>query len=804
MIADPASTLARMLGSPTALPYHHQEAVSEHLLAGRNVVLQAPTGSGKTEAALLPFLHAWKHQLDFPRKCIYAVPLRTLANQFKTRADAWLERLGLSMEASIQTGEHPTDPKLEGDLIFATIDQLLSSALMRPYSLSSSQANLNLGSVVGSYLVLDEAHLFDWGSTLPTSLVLLKMLKGVCPFVVMTATLSGEMQEQLALFLSAQVVSVTEPSRESGGGLPSAQRTRMLSWRDELMSADAVIQHHRSRSLVVCNTVERAMNLYRDLQTRLQGEDVRLVLLHSRFRKADRARKERELVELFGREADRRTGSAIAVATQVVEVGLDISCETLHTELAPASSLVQRAGRCARYAGEVGEVYVYNVDSPSPYQEQAALVDLTREAMPAYSGRDLSLATECELVDQVHREHDRKAMNDGLLPTWISHRDAVRSVMEGRDAAGDLVRAIDSRLLLIHSDAGVVAADPFGYEGFGLHPGVIRQHLSGWLDRAQQLDLEWAVRGLMEYPEVDREGPRFQSFPVRTTEDVKGVAAFVVHPALVGYDPDLGLLLDEGTGYECARKDDELRALPVRRYRLETYQEHVQAAYQCFRQAVWPKLEWAAARLEAACGWRPGSLRKACALAVLLHDVGKLTEAWQGVARRYTSLIGYDTPKGTVFAHTEFDQTLEEHKHAQSAAGKRPPHAAEGACLSAPVLQAWLAEDTGLMRAVVTAIARHHGAFTNTTSEAALCPEAASEVRASLLMGRDELGEIRRSVDLVPRMGSVPDLGGAGLLVRADEERYFLAYALIVRALRLSDQMGTAMHSAGGDADVLG
>ena len=49
---------------------------------GQSVILQAPTGAGKTRAALYPFFRAWEEDRDFPRKCIYSVPLRVLADQF--------------------------------------------------------------------------------------------------------------------------------------------------------------------------------------------------------------------------------------------------------------------------------------------------------------------------------------------------------------------------------------------------------------------------------------------------------------------------------------------------------------------------------------------------------------------------------------------------------------------------------------------------------------------------------------------------------------------------------------------------
>ena len=72
-----------------------------------------------------------------------------------------------------------------------------------------------------------------------------------------------------------------------------------------------------------------------------------MLLLHSRFLQEDRHEIERRIKTLFGQ--DNSEGSVIGIATQTIEVGVDITSETLHTELAPASALIQRAGRCARY-----------------------------------------------------------------------------------------------------------------------------------------------------------------------------------------------------------------------------------------------------------------------------------------------------------------------------------------------------------------------------------------------------------------------------------------------------------------------
>src|SRR5690606_40184793 len=95
-----------------------------------------------------------------------------LATQFIMEWERRVRQGGRSerLPVNILTGEAPHDPKFEAGLTFATIDQVWSSYLLAPYSLSSRLANFNAGAIVSSYLVFDEFHLFDPHSTLPTTL----------------------------------------------------------------------------------------------------------------------------------------------------------------------------------------------------------------------------------------------------------------------------------------------------------------------------------------------------------------------------------------------------------------------------------------------------------------------------------------------------------------------------------------------------------------------------------------------------------------------------------------------------------
>lgn len=235
-------------------PYPYQLRVAEQLLCGKNVILQAPTGSGKTEAALFPFVYASRGELPFPRRVIYAVPMRVLAKAFdkRIRDYNWPQ-----LDCHVQTGDQPDAPRLDADIVFATIDQVLSSFLLLPYSLSRRQGNLNAGAIPASYLVFDEFHLLDPDASLRTTLHVLRLLRGVAPFLLMTATFSSALLDRLGSLLGAVVEQV---SPEEASALPSQQKERRFHRRDVPLSASVVLAAHKegSRSIVVCNTVERA------------------------------------------------------------------------------------------------------------------------------------------------------------------------------------------------------------------------------------------------------------------------------------------------------------------------------------------------------------------------------------------------------------------------------------------------------------------------------------------------------------------------------------------------------------------
>ncbi|MCG8330222.1 MAG: CRISPR-associated helicase Cas3', partial [Chitinophagales bacterium] len=129
--------------------------------------------------------------------------------------------------------------------------------------------------------------------------------------------------------------------------------------------------------LVVCNRVDMAQERYSILKE--SYPDIPFMLIHSRYRKMDRAQKEQDLLGLDedgspNGNFNTSDKACIVVSTQVVEVSLDISFDLMITEAAPLDSLAQRFGRVNRKRttdtiGHHKPIYVL----PPPDNDKAAL-----------------------------------------------------------------------------------------------------------------------------------------------------------------------------------------------------------------------------------------------------------------------------------------------------------------------------------------------------------------------------------------------------------------------------------------------
>jgi len=205
--------------------------------------------------------------------------------------------------------------------------------------------------------------------------------------------------------------------------------------------------------LVICNTVQGAQQRYKEL--RESFPEVKMLLLHSRFRRGDRAARERRLEEEFN--SPNSPGPCLVVSTQVVEVSLDISFDRMLTEAAPLDALVQRFGRVnrRRTTETIGKLKPVHVLAPGP-----SCLPYNRETVEA---------SFAQLPDQgqVLRERDAQAKIDAVYPALQVSSISTHVIWDGeRCKLRELCnnpRAVLVETLEIESTACILMADRTAY-----------------------------------------------------------------------------------------------------------------------------------------------------------------------------------------------------------------------------------------------------------------------------------------------------------------------------------------------------
>lgn len=304
-----------------------------------HLILVAPTGSGKTEAALL-----WAaNRAD--RKLIYLLPTRVTSNamyrRLKEISDPYVglahgtAALILGEEAGWERKNFLSEwlygSTFMKPVTVATVDQVLLSKL------HWSHWEMVETALAGANVIFDEIHAYDLYTLSLIKLCIEELLEKDCRIALLSATLPSYIRDTFTNLDASDI------------DLPKAveqQRHSIEVMTDNMAGLFSRILDEYSRGkkiLVVLNTVDEAVEAYKQLCTQA-GKDNSL-LFHSRFIEEHRREREERLQNV---QSESWRGGFIAVTTQVVEVSLDVDFDILFTQAAPADALAQRMGRVNR------------------------------------------------------------------------------------------------------------------------------------------------------------------------------------------------------------------------------------------------------------------------------------------------------------------------------------------------------------------------------------------------------------------------------------------------------------------------
>jgi len=361
----------------------------------RHTLLQAPTGSGKTNFLL--------------RRChgrvFYILPYQASINAmyFRIKNDVGsdtndIRLLHASSRIILKNGR--IEEKLLQDKIGSSIK------ILTPHQIASIAFGIKgyeaiMMDIQGCDVILDEIHTYsDLTQAIVLKIIEILDLLG-CRIHIGTATMPSSLLSKILEKLNPENVLKVSLSDQI---LTGYDRCRIFKIGDNENIWQIVKEavEDKQKVLIVCNQVAKSQKTFEKVCDLFPN--YKSMLIHSRFRRDDRQILEKTLIEDFNKSPE----GCIVVSTQVVEVSLDISFDLMITDAAPIDALIQRFGRINRkreWSGtEIKPIYVLtppdNKLSARPYN-----LDILIKSYNALPDDDILHETEIlRLLDEVYPE----------------------------------------------------------------------------------------------------------------------------------------------------------------------------------------------------------------------------------------------------------------------------------------------------------------------------------------------------------------------------------------------------------------
>jgi CRISPR-associated endonuclease/helicase Cas3 len=345
------------------------------------LLIEAPTGEGKTEAAL----YAAEAALRAGATGFYlAMPTQATSNQMHDRAEAY-RRTRLADGTSpavllhsaallrLRASANDEDQDKVGtaawfygrkrglltSLGVGTIDQSLLATMRTKHGF------LRLCGLSTKVIVFDEVHAYDTYMNVLLQRLLEWLGTVGATVVLLSATLPPARRKELVEAYLGRPIELgstpyprlTAASQGSVKEVPfAAAAERRMRVDLEWIFEEALAGLIRERVLpaggcvaVIRNRVQAAQDTFRTLSASLADTDAEVVLFHSRFPFQWRMEVEEGLKGRLGRSGESRPRCMVVVATQVIEQSLDLDFDWLVTDSAPTDLILQRVGRLHRH-----------------------------------------------------------------------------------------------------------------------------------------------------------------------------------------------------------------------------------------------------------------------------------------------------------------------------------------------------------------------------------------------------------------------------------------------------------------------
>ncbi len=388
------------------------------------IIIEAPMGEGKTEAAL--YIEYFLERTKEMQGAFIALPTQATANQMFHRVKDFLSttKKGLKVnlhllhgnallsneylllrtksknfeeESNIIADEWFTYRKrgLISPFGVGTVDQILLSVLHLKYFF------IRLFGLAGKVIIIDEVHSYDmYMSTILEYLLFWLQLLG-STVILLSATLPAFKRKKLinAFYKKNEDIPTTSYPRIT---FCSKDRVKVINfeaslkkqgdgsvvidWIDDNSIEDKLklLLKDKGRAAIVCNEVKRAQDLYLRLK-HLKECGIEVELLHSRFPYIRRNEIEKSVLEKFGKNQDHTEFRRLIISTQIIEQSLDLDFDLMMSDLAPIDLMFQRMGRLHRHVRDNDDNLVIRPESLKRPQFFVIKPPLKEHGIPSFN-----------------------------------------------------------------------------------------------------------------------------------------------------------------------------------------------------------------------------------------------------------------------------------------------------------------------------------------------------------------------------------------------------------------------------------
>ncbi len=331
-------------------------------------IIEAPTGEGKTEAAI-----GYASRLlaaELAECIIFALPTQATANAMLPRVEGIAPLLFKGIpNVALAHGKSKFTPRLSnshtqcaeflatnkraflGQIGVATIDQVLMS------SLTAVRHDFVRGfALARSVLIVDEVHAYDAYSTGLLEEIVKEQRQNGGSVILLSATLASHQKGALIKAWGAKpetnnsyplITHCDTTVKPAFKTTKASSRKKVTVELQKQALPDAALLERiinaDANVAIICNTVAEAQSVH----AAIKALGVSVTLFHSRYQFVDRQKIEQWVINRFGPGT---TGADIVVATQVIEQSLDIDFDWMITQHCPIDLLIQRMGRLFRHA----------------------------------------------------------------------------------------------------------------------------------------------------------------------------------------------------------------------------------------------------------------------------------------------------------------------------------------------------------------------------------------------------------------------------------------------------------------------